>query len=99
MQIPWQLDASQKGSNPTNIKVEWEENFWVRIFKWWTNFLWFILWAIIFAMIVYAGFLLITGQWDEKKQQKAIRILINSVVWIIISLLAYTIVQLLIWVA
>lgn len=94
MKIPSQLWADQQIPNPSSVSPE--QWFWVSIFKGWTNFLWFILWAVIFAMIVYWGFLLITAQWDEKKQQKAIRILINSVIWILIALLAYTIVTLII---
>lgn len=97
MNLPDQLDATQKNIiNEGNATVNVEQNFWSDLFKGWTNFLWFILWAVIFAMIIYGWFLLITGQWDEKKQQKAIRILINSVIWILIALLAYTITTLVI---
>ena len=94
MPIPQQQWADQEIPNPTSVSVE--ENFWVKNFRWATDLLWFILGVVIFAMIVYWGFLLISAQWDEKKQQKAIRILINSVIWIFIALLAYTIVTLII---
>lgn len=42
---------------------------------------WFIIWALMIIMLLYAGFLFITDQWNTKNMEKAK----NIIIWILIS--------------
>jgi hypothetical protein len=42
---------------------------------------WFFIWALMVIMLLYAGFLFITDQWNTKNMEKAK----NIIIWIIVS--------------
>jgi hypothetical protein len=42
---------------------------------------WFFIWALMVIMLLYAGFLAITDQWNTKNMEKTK----NIIVWIIVS--------------
>ena len=58
------------------------------------NYLWFAVWFVCFLFMIINGYKLITAHGDEKKTSSAMTGLMWSVVWIVICLLAYIIVNL-----
>ena len=58
------------------------------------EYLWFIVWLCCFLFMVYNGFQLITAQGDKQQSGKAMNWLKWSIIWIVICLLAYIIVNL-----
>lgn len=58
------------------------------------EYLWFTVWLCCFLFMIYNGFQLITAQGDKQQSGKAINWLKWSVIWIVICLLAYIIVNL-----
>lgn len=57
------------------------------------EYLRFTLWVVAMAVLVIAGYKLITARWDEKEMKKANNIIIWLVVWILIAIFAYLIVR------
>lgn len=45
--------------------------------------IWFIIWALMVIMLLYAGFLFLTDQWSSEQMKKAT----NIIVWILVSAL------------
>jgi len=45
--------------------------------------IWFIIWALMVIMLLYAWFLLLTDQWNSEQMKKAK----NIIVWILVSAL------------
>ena len=58
------------------------------------NYLWFAVWFVCFLFMIINGYKLITAHGDEKKTSSAMTGLMWSIVWIVICLLAYIIVNL-----
>jgi hypothetical protein len=58
------------------------------------NYLWFAVWFVCFLFMIINWYKLITAHGDEKKTSSAMTGLWWSVVWIVICLLAYIIVNL-----
>ncbi len=56
-------------------------------------FLWF-LWLLCVLLIVYAGVKMVISQWKEEEFKKAKDMIINSVIWVVVIILSYSIVQL-----
>jgi hypothetical protein len=44
---------------------------------------------VVIIMIIYAGFLVLTGAWDEEKNDKAKKTISYAVIWVIILILSY----------
>lgn len=57
------------------------------------NYLWFAVWFVCFLFMIINGYKLITAHGDEKQSSAAMTGLMWSVVWIVICLLAYIIVN------
>lgn len=56
------------------------------------NYLWFAIWFVCFLFMIINGYKLIMDTWDEK--QSPTKWLLWSIIWIVICLLAYIIVNL-----
>ncbi len=84
----WDIQNSEYSINE-------DENFYLDIAKTITDYLWYILWAISFGIVIYAWILLMKWEWNSEKLKKANKMLMWWMVWIFISLLAYQIVNLL----
>ena len=91
------LPSTQPDSriNETTIESDWNE-FYKDISKKVNDFLWFILWTVSFAAVIYAWFLLVSSNWSDEDLKKANKILTWGLIWIFVSLLSYVIVKLLI---
>jgi len=91
------LPSTQPDSriNETTISSDNKE-YYKDISKKVNDFLWFILWTVSFAAVVYAGFLLMSSNWSDEDLKKANKILTWWLIWIFVSLLSYIIVKLLI---
>ena len=58
------------------------------------DYLWFSIWFVCFLFVVINGIKLIASRWDEEATSKAMKALIWCVVWIVVCLSAYIIVNL-----
>ncbi len=58
------------------------------------SYLWFAIWFVCFLFMIINGYKLIMNNWDEKESSAATSWLLKSIVWIVICLLAYIIVNL-----
>lgn len=58
------------------------------------SYLRFAVWFVCFLFMIINGHKLITAHWDEKQTKAAIKWLLWAVIWIVICLLAYIIVNL-----
>jgi len=58
------------------------------------SYLRFAVWFVCFLFMIINGYKLITAHWDEKQTKAAIKWLLWAVIWIVICLLAYIIVNL-----
>lgn len=57
------------------------------------SYLWFAIWFVCFLFMVINGYKLIMNNWDEKQSETATSWLVKSIIWILICLLAYIIVN------
>lgn len=58
------------------------------------SYLWFAIWFVCFLFMVINGYKLIMSSWDEKESSAATSWLLKSIIWILICLFAYIIVNL-----
>ncbi len=70
-----------------------KEAFKMTYLKITNKYVWVIWWAICLGIVVYAGIMLITSEWDEAEMKKANKTLIYWIVWIILALWAYVIIN------
>lgn len=80
----------------SNTTVEVAEDSYKQISQKINDYLWFFMWAISLFVVVYAWFLLMSSNGSDEDKKKANKMLIWWLIWIFISLFAYTIVNLLI---
>lgn len=57
------------------------------------DYLWFAIWFVCFLFVVINWIKLIISRWDEQETKKAMHALIWCVIWIIVCLSAYIIVN------
>ncbi len=57
------------------------------------SYLWFIIAAICMGVVIYAGFLMITGRGDEAQVKKGITMMVYAGIGIGVALMAYAIVN------
>ena len=57
------------------------------------NYLWFAIWFCCFIFMIWNGYKLITSAWDDKAMSSARKALLWSWIWLVVSLLAYMIVN------
>jgi len=93
----YQVDLPNWGSNikSTNT-INTDTEFYINTSKKVTNYLWYILWAISFGIVLYAWTLLLKWEWEDQELKKANKMLVWWLIWIFTSLLAYSIVNLII---
>ncbi len=95
--LPNSVSTSSSDIEITNNKVTDDTNYYIQISKTINDYLWFFLWSVAFAAVIYAGFLLLSSNWSDEDLKKWNKILTWWLVWIFVSLLSYAIVKLLIW--
>lgn len=79
--------------NPEN-KQQIDGNYsLLDIIKFINDYLWFAIWFVCFLFIVINGIKLIISRGEEKETQSAMKALLGCVVWIVICLSAYIIVN------
>lgn len=64
---------------------------WEKIFQKISNMWLLFVWPLAIASFVYAGYLYVTSWWDETKADKAKKVFINTVFWILIMLSTWSI--------
>jgi len=80
----------------TIIEAEGKKESFKEYIKITNKYVWVIGWAICMWIVIYAGIMLITSQWDEQDMKKANKTLAYWVVWIIASLWAYVLINVII---
>ena len=87
----------QQGNVPDNPDdwtwIDWDYSI-LDVINLVNNYLRFAIWFVCFLFMIINGYKLITAHGDEKKSSSAMTGLMWSVVWIVICLLAYIIVNL-----
>ncbi len=90
--IPEQGNA--KDYNPKGkVQLDWNYSI-LDIIKFVNDYLWFAIWFVCFLFIVINGIKLIISRWDEQETKKAMSALVGCVVWILVCLWSYIIVNL-----
>ena len=67
--------------------VTWFALLIIKIINWMNGFVW----IIVILMIIFAGFMVITGAWDEEKLKKAKMSIIYIAIWVFILIINYLI--------
>lgn len=92
-------DGRQDDLNVSNnqldnrVSNEWTIFEYIRIIN---SYLWFSIWWISMAILIYAGIQMITAWWDKWKVGKAWKLALYSLIWIVVAMVSYTIVNLII---
>lgn len=60
------------------------------------SYLWFAIWWIAMAILIYAWLLMITAWWDKAKVGKAWKMALYCLIWIVVALLSYLLVNLIV---
>jgi len=86
----WQEDVNIWWSTTVN----WDENTVFDLIQQVNQYLWMAIWAVCMWVLVYSWFKLMTANWDEWETKKANNMLVWAAVWIVVSLVSYTLVRL-----
>jgi len=95
--LPDSVSASSDVKLIETSEVSDDNNYYIELSKTINDYLWFFLWSVAFAAVIYAGFLLLSSNGSEEDLKKWNKILTWWLIWIFVSLLSYAIVKLLIW--
>ena len=84
-----------------NIQSPWtiydgNEDFYNKIWKTITTYIWFFTWVVAFVVVLTAGYHLFSSKGNPENLKKANKMLIWWLVWIFVSLLSYVFVRVLI---
>jgi len=93
----YEVDLPNGGNDikSTNT-INKDTKFYINTAKKVTDYLWYILWAISFGVVLFAWTLLLKSEWEEQELKKANKMLVWWLIWIFVSLLSYSIVNLII---
>lgn len=75
------------------VQLDWNYSI-LDIIKFVNDYLWFAIWFVCFLFVVVNGIKLIISRWDEQETKKAMHVLVWCVIWILVCLWAYIIVNL-----
>lgn len=64
-------------------------NFWITIFQKISNLALYLAWPVALFFLTLAWYYYITASWDEEKAKKGKNIIVNTLIWVIILLCAY----------
>ncbi len=81
----WKLFTITKNDCITRPEVEWIMWVITTIINWLNGFLG----IVIVLLIIYAGFLIMTGSWDEEKASKAKNIIFYAFIGLLVLLMSY----------
>jgi hypothetical protein len=87
--IYWTINTNTViwSSHIVNTNIKWFVSIIVGVINWMNSFLW----IVVVLMIIYAGFLTLTGLWDEDKLKKSKKIIIYVIIWLLILVTNYLI--------
>ena len=63
------------------------------VFDFINKHIWYAFWVIAFALLLYAGYLLVTSEWESQWLKKANKTLVYGLVGLLIAILSYAIVM------
>ena len=84
------IDNTQLSNNISN---EWTIMEYIQIINF---YLWFAIAWIAMAILIYAWMLMITAWWDKSKVWKAWKMALYCLIWIVVAMLSYLLVNLII---
>lgn len=84
------IDNTQLSNNTSN---EWTIMEYIQIINF---YLWFAIAWIAMAILIYAWMLMITAWWDKSKVWKAWKMALYCLIWIVVAMLSYVLVNLII---
>lgn len=88
--------ASIDGESWVSFETDSSSSWWLDLFNVVNKYLWYILWLILIWVLVYAGSLLITSEWDPAVLKKINKLVIYAFVWLAITISAYFFIKLLV---
>lgn len=93
--IPGKWPAGHSSDyNPPKEIIQRDGNYsLLDIIKFVNSYLWLTIWFVCFLFLVINGIKLIVSRWDEQETSKALKSLIWCVIWILICVSAYIIVN------
>jgi hypothetical protein len=77
------------GDAPTWVKTVWFKESVLSIINYFLSFLWLL--TLIF--IIYAGVKMVISQWEEEDFESARKMIIYAIIWIVIIVLSWSIVN------
>ncbi len=77
-------------------QVQWDESSFFELIQTINTYLWFAIWVVCMAVLVYWGFVLISGQWNPEKMKQANKLLMGALIGILISVFSYALIKLII---
>lgn len=80
-----------RGSNFGNIQAD--ADGYVNVINVVNEYLWFWLAAVAVWVLVYAGFMLMTAQWDKAKMKQANQALVWLVIGLAVAYFSYTVIR------
>ena len=84
------IDNTQLSNNISN---EWTIMEYIQIINF---YLWFAIAWIAMAILIYSWMLMITAWWDKSKVWKAWKMALYCLIWIVVAMLSYLLVNLII---
>ena len=87
--LRWQTggDFSQK-----SVEIQWQRSIYSTIALV-NKYLWFAIWFVCFAFMIWNGYQLIMARGDEKQMKSATNALTGCAVWLTVCILAHIIVN------
>lgn len=75
-------------------EISWDESTFFDTIQMVNQYLWFWLWFICMAVLVWGGIQLITASGDADKMKKTNKLLMGALIGILISILSYSVIRL-----
>ena len=90
--IPKKSSVSDSDYNPKYTEIDWNYSV-LRIIAFVNKYLRIAIGFVCFLFMIINWFKLISARWDSKTTSEATSALIKSIIWIVVCLLAYVIVN------
>lgn len=91
--IPWQVDNSTITSSTITSETD---NYWLDLIDKINQHLWFYIWGISMWWIIFGWIKLVISVWNPDSLKTANWIVINSLIWLLVSIFSYWIIKMLI---
>ena len=90
--IPKRSSVAGSDYNPVRTEIDWNYSV-LKIIAFVNKYLRIAIWFVCFLFMIINWFKLISARWDSKTTNEATSALIKSIIWIVVCLLAYIIVN------